>query len=34
MTPPKEINKAPITDPKEMESINSQRIQNNPLKEV
>jgi len=32
MTPPKETNKAPITDPKEM--VIRQRIQNNPLKEV
>lgn len=36
MTPPKETNKAPITDPKEMENLWTfrQRIQNNPFEKV
>lgn len=34
MTPSKEINEALITDPKEMESVNCQKIQNNLLMKV
>lgn len=32
ITPPKKMNKAPVTGPKEMEIYKLSKIQNNPLK--